>query len=736
MFPLSPRSASLSFETLENRTTPVVGKFDLPAIVQPGTGYDGVVQVSTAGGLGTGTLLQSGRHILTAAHVVGRIDVNNGFQLNADIGVSFDLPNVGRIRISVPAANVTVHPSYADLSDTANNDLAVITLPVIAPSGPGGAERYPLYRNTDEVGQTITIVGFGRTGTGNTGEQPDIDNQNQKRIARNRYDGLGDRLGGFNTNSLLYDVDNGQPANDAFGRLFGVNDLGLPDEGSGARGDSGGPVFVTVNGQRFIAGTTTSGPKPNPNPAELNPQRDAGFGSFSHDTRVSSFAAPFIDPITNPAAAIVLDLRFQSVGQDAVADAISVRLNGTNLELVVNGNVAHSVPLTDVTSLKLVGAGEGNPFTTTVTIENGVPLGLAITYERILQVADNRTATTNNPPADAPAVVDPVAPTAPENRPEPILDLGLVPNLITPSLLLAVSGSGGKVQVIDPQQNNKVVRDFIPFPGYTGPVSIAFGDVNGDLVKDLIVAAGSGGSPHVKVFDGETGAEIRSFFAYDVAFRGGVNVSSGDIDGDGVFDIITGAGAGGSPHVKVFSGATGEEIRSFFAYEVAFLGGVNVAAGDTNNDGFDDIITGAGAGGSPHVKVFDGVTNTVIRSFFAYDATFTGGVSVAAGDIDGDGSVDVITGAGAGGSPHVKVYSGETGNELWSFFAYDQAFRGGVRVAAIDADNDELTDIATGAGPGGGPNVKVFGGTELVEIRDLFAFDPAFTGGVFVGGQG
>src|SRR5205814_1813081 len=96
------------------------------------------------------------------------------------------------------------------------------------------------------------------------------------------------------------------------------------------------------------------------------------------------------------------------------------------------------------------------------------------------------------------------------------------------------------------------------------------------------------------------------FFAYDPNFHGGVQVATGDVNGDGVDDVITGAGPGGGPHVKVFDGATGAVLRSFFAYDDAFRGGVFVAAGDVNKDGFADVVTGAGAGGGPHVRVFSG----------------------------------------------------------------------------------------------------------------------------------
>src|SRR5205807_7051970 len=108
------------------------------------------------------------------------------------------------------------------------------------------------------------------------------------------------------------------------------------------------------------------------------------------------------------------------------------------------------------------------------------------------------------------------------------------------------------------------------------------------------------------------------------------------------FDLIaTGAGPGGGPQVVV-SDSAGRPLFQFFAFDPAFTGGVRVAVGDVNGDGTPDIICGAGPGGGPQVRVIDGKTHQELGSFFAFDAGFTGGVYVAAGDVNGDGLADIV----------------------------------------------------------------------------------------------
>src|SRR5262249_21919554 len=133
--------------------------------------------------------------------------------------------------------------------------------------------------------------------------------------------------------------------------------------------------------------------------------------------------------------------------------------------------------------------------------------------------------------------------------------------------------------------------------------------------------------------------------------------------------------------------------------------GVWVAAADVNGDGRADIIVGADAGGGPNVVVFSGRDGSELSNFFAFDPQFTGGVRVAAGDVIGDNKPEIICGAGAGGGPNVTVFNAADGSILDSFFAFNPRFTGGVYVAAGHANATSPANIVVGAGPGGGPAV-------------------------------
>src|SRR5262249_33708855 len=125
-----------------------------------------------------------------------------------------------------------------------------------------------------------------------------------------------------------------------------------------------------------------------------------------------------------------------------------------------------------------------------------------------------------------------------------------------------------------------------------------------------------------------------------------------------------GASAGGGPTVAVYRAGTGQYLYSFFAFDPNFTGGCRVALGGVHGDGIPDLLIVPGAGGGPNVRVFSGADGSLLMNFMAYDPTFTGGLFVAAGDLNGDGRADVITGPDAGMKSEIKAFSGLNGSTM------------------------------------------------------------------------
>lgn len=272
-------------------------------------------------------------------------------------------------------------------------------------------------------------------------------------------------------------------------------------------------------------------------------------------------------------------------------------------------------------------------------------------------------------------------------------------------------------------------------PTFLGGVRVAAGDLNLDGVFDTISGAGVNGGARVTVKDGASGVIVRDFSAFAEYLADGVYVASGDLNNDGFSDIVVGAGSGVA-RIRVFSGRDGGLLREFTAFEGQLTTGVRVGAADLNADGYADIIAGAGPGGTPTVQVFDGASGVVLTTFNAYTELFGGGVFVAGADVSGDGYGDIITGAGEGGGPHVRIWDGRTFAEIMGFYAFEPTFTGGVRVAGSDLNRDGKAEIITGRGPGGLMTVNVFDGATGALVSSFLAEDADCTAGLYVAGNG
>jgi hypothetical protein len=321
----------------------------------------------------------------------------------------------------------------------------------------------------------------------------------------------------------------------------------------------------------------------------------------------------------------------------------------------------------------------------------------------------------------------------------------LTVNVSVESIYAVGAGPGGApvVHVYNPSGN--LIGSFYAYdPNFRGGVTVAVGDINGDGFPDIITGTGPGGGPNVKVFDGRTFQQIDSFMAFTPDFRGGVNVAVGDLTGNGQEDIVVGAGTGGGPVIQVFSGPGFTTMTaSFFAYNSTFRGGVNVAVADVNNSGHADIIAGAGNGGGPQVEVFDGQTHAVINSFFAYGSTEQGGVNVAAGDLYGNGNVEIVTGPGIGGGATLNVFNALTGGMLQSITAFGPdpqtglPLTNGLTVAVEGLAGGNTPVILAGTGPDYSAEVSILNASTLTQLNVVLPFSGPdgvdFNGGVYVG---
>ncbi|PJA45756.1 hypothetical protein CO174_01660 [Candidatus Uhrbacteria bacterium CG_4_9_14_3_um_filter_50_9] len=159
---------------------------------------------------------------------------------------------------------------------------------------------------------------------------------------------------------------------------------------------------------------------------------------------------------------------------------------------------------------------------------------------------------------------------------------------------------------------------------------------------------------------------------------GGANIAVADLGNDGTDEILVGAGLGSEPRVRVLR-QDGSEIGNFLAYAPNMGVGLNVVACDITGDGFKEIITAPQRGGGPHIRVFDRYGEPLYEGFFAYSESFRGGVNLACGDLVGDSGAELVTLPAPGGGPHVRIWSWENKMELQEeFFAFNEKDRAGV----------------------------------------------------------
>ncbi len=287
-------------------------------------------------------------------------------------------------------------------------------------------------------------------------------------------------------------------------------------------------------------------------------------------------------------------------------------------------------------------------------------------------------------------------------------------------------GAGPEIRVFT--KAGKLLKNFNAYGSSlrTG-IHVAVADIDGNGKDEIIAVPLAGAGPQVRIFDGN-GKLLKQFFIIGSGFRGGVNLAVSDVDGDGKADIIGTPASNGGPEVAIFHG-DGKLVKRFNAYAVGVRGGYNLTTGDINGDGTDDVVVAPKTGLGPQVAAFNKDGKQLAR-FMAFPSGFRGGVNVAVADMGGDGTNEFIAMPMGGAISQVRVFNNK-GVAKSQFNAYGSSLKGSFTMFAADVDGDGKAEIVTGPGAGLGPQISVFNQNGRV-ISRFFALNTKFRGGVSI----
>jgi hypothetical protein len=235
-------------------------------------------------------------------------------------------------------------------------------------------------------------------------------------------------------------------------------------------------------------------------------------------------------------------------------------------------------------------------------------------------------------------------------------------------------------------------------PGDDDARSLAVGDMDGDGHLDIVV--GDYGAPNLVYLNNGSGS-FPYTSAYTRAFGTGsdytYSVAVGDMDGDGALDIVAGNSTGQS--LVYLNDGDGDFVTSR-PFGTASDDTFSVAVGDLNGDGALDIIQGNSGSPDPQnnmVYLNDGNGNFDWAGAALSFGAETDGVAVTAGDINGDGPLDIVVGAG---HKQNVVYLNNGSGDLSDVlpFGPDNFNDPTWAVAVGDVDADQDLDVVLGKG--------------------------------------
>lgn len=252
---------------------------------------------------------------------------------------------------------------------------------------------------------------------------------------------------------------------------------------------------------------------------------------------------------------------------------------------------------------------------------------------------------------------------------------------------------------------------------FTGALAVETLDLGGDGQDEILLAYGEISQPYLKIFRYD-GTEINTWQPYPQGFTGEISVAAGDLDNDGKDEIITGAGAGGGPQVRIFNGFGETKFhKGFFAGDKDYRKGIKVAVGNVDNDLAKEIIVSLINEDQAEIKIFQRDGALKYPSFkFDIDSGFEAPF-VKTLDLGNDGVEEVLVALGSGNSPLIKVFR-KDGSLINEYHAYHPAFGGGVNFSPFNYNGQKL--IATGSGFSGGPHVRFLDNTGQAKIETHF----------------
>ncbi len=216
-----------------------------------------------------------------------------------------------------------------------------------------------------------------------------------------------------------------------------------------------------------------------------------------------------------------------------------------------------------------------------------------------------------------------------------------------------------------------------------------------------------------------TGERVRNgFFAFDDGYAGGDGVAQIDLNADGETDrlLLSRRAVIGTRH-------DGQPFMKEYPYTANYKGEMNVAIGDVNGDGKVDIVVAPGAGAKQPIKIYTHDGQLLTDDWWPLGKNYTGGMSVAVGDVDAAPGAEIVIGAGSGIQPYVYVYTPKL-KQLRRWLAFGAQFRGGVSVATGNLDGDGKSEIIVGSGKGLAPSVKVFDSRGKSLYKEFKPFTP------------